>query len=60
MKFRMYSNRDSAKETITIINAYNESDAIETFAKVKGLDVESFNELYSVEQYNANNDTTGN
>lgn len=51
MKFRMYSKRDSSKETITILEASNISDAVITFSKVKGLEVDTFNELYAVEPY---------
>lgn len=51
MKFRMYSNTDSSKETVTIIEASSIEDAENILSKVKELPVESFKKLYSVELY---------
>ena len=51
MKFRMYSNSDSSKETITIIEATSFEDAENILSKVKGLSIDSFKKLYSVELY---------
>ena len=51
MKFRMYSNSDSSKETVTIIDASSVEDAETILSKVKELSIDSFKKLYSVEPY---------
>ena len=51
MKLRMYSNSDSSKETITNVYASSIEDAEKILSKVKGLPIDSFKKLYSVEPY---------
>ena len=50
-KYRMYSNSDSNKETIHMIEALDANDARYVFSKIKELDLTSFDSLYSVELY---------
>ena len=56
-KYRMYSKVDKSKETITTIQAIDENDAKNVFSKIKGLDLDKFDSLYSVEPYEVTNET---
>lgn len=56
-KYRMYSKVDKSKETITTIQAIDENDAKNVFSKIKGLDLDKFDSLYSVEPYKVTNET---
>lgn len=53
----MYSKVDKSKETITTIQAIDENDAKNVFSKIKGLDLDKFDSLYSVEPYEVTNET---
>ena len=49
-KYFFYSKIDSSKEPIFYCNANSIEDAILIFADGKDMDVDMFNELYSVER----------
>jgi excinuclease UvrABC ATPase subunit len=50
-KYKFCVKQDSSKESIATVSAMSINDAIEYFASVKQMNVDEFNKIFIVEQY---------
>ena len=49
-RYKFYITKDISKEAISAVNAMNYNDAVVYFANVKGMSVEKFNEIFTVDE----------
>jgi len=50
MKYKYFTKNDLKKEAVGIVNANNPSDAQKLAAKIKKMDLESFNKIFTIEK----------